>query len=309
MDAHPEALRPAWRRRAGRPVTLVWLIWLAGALVAAVPAAAPDPQAPARPKAARIVSLAPNVTEMLFAMGAGPDVVGVSSFDTYPPDVASRARVGGLVDPDIERILSLTPTLVVVYGSQTDLKARLALAGIPVFDYAHGSLAGVTATIRALGQRLGRVAAAEAEAARIERELAAVRARVDGQPRLRTLLVFGREAGSIRGIYVSGGYGFLNDLLDVAGAVNVFADIARENVQISSEQVLARAPDAIVELRNVMTPGQLEAARRVWQQLPAVPAVRTGRIHLLTGDWLTVPGPRVADAARVIADALHPVRR
>lgn len=263
----------------------------------------------ARPGAARIVSLAPNVTEMLFAIGAGADVAGVSSFDHYPPEVASRTRVGGLVDPNIERILSLQPTLVVVYGSQTELKARLTRAGIPVFDYAHGSLGDVAATMRALGRRLGRAAAADAEAARIERELAAIRARVAPEPALRTLLVFGRESGAIRGIYVAGGSGFLNDLVAVAGGVNVFADVKRENLQISSEQVLARAPDAIVELHGAMTPATLATERRVWQQLPGVPAVRTGRVHLLQGDFLTVPGPRVTEAARVIADALHPSRR
>lgn len=281
---------------------------VAATALTAARAAGQAPQTASHPKTTRIVSLAPNVTEMLFAIGAGPDVVGVSSFDTYPAEVASRVRVGGLVDPNIERILSLTPTLVVVYGSQTELKARLARAGIPVFDYAHGSLADVTATMRALGQRLGRGAEADAAAARIERDLAAVRARVAGLPRPKTLLVFGREAGSIRGIYVSGGYGFLNDLLDVAGGVNVFAEIRRENLQISSEQVLARAPEAIVELRGVMTPDRVETERQVWQQLPGVPAVKSGRIHVLQGDWLTVPGPRVAAAARVLADALHPSR-
>ena len=162
--------------------------------------------------------------------------------------------------------------------------------------------------VRADAVKLLRAAAADAAASRVERDLAAVRARVASLPRPRTLLVFGREAGSIRGIYVSGGYGFLNDVLEVAGGVNVFADIKRENIQISSEQVLARAPEAIDELRGPMTPGRLEAEREVWRQLPGVPAVRSGRIHLLQGDWLTVPGPRVAEAARVVADALHPPR-
>jgi iron complex transport system substrate-binding protein len=300
MDVDSQTLG-RWRRVAG-------VIVMALGLAIAVAPATTVQAARAQATPARIVSLAPNVTEMLFAIGAGPDVVGVSSFDTFPPEVTTRTKVGGLVDPNIERILSLKPTLVVAYGSQTELKTRLAAAGIPVFDYAHGSLADVTATMRALGRRLGRDTAAESAAARVERDLAAVRARVAGLDRPRTLLVFGREAGSIRSIYVSGGYGFLNDLLEVAGGANVFADIRRENIQISSEQVLARAPEAIVELRGPMTPGRRDAERQVWQQLPGVPAVKTGRIHLLQGEWLTVPGPRVADAARVIADALHPPR-
>ena len=96
----------------------------------------------------RIVSLVPAVTEMLFAIGAGPGVVAVSSYDTYPPEVTKLPNVGALLDPNVERILSLQPALVIVYGSQTDLKAQLARAGIGVFEYRHGGLAQVTATLR-----------------------------------------------------------------------------------------------------------------------------------------------------------------
>ena len=97
----------------------------------------------------RIISLIPAVTEMLFAMSAGPAVVAVSSFDEYPPQVKSLPRVGALLDPDLERILSLRPELVIVYESQTDLRRQLERAGIPMFVYKHAGLADVTLTIRA----------------------------------------------------------------------------------------------------------------------------------------------------------------
>ena len=103
----------------------------------------------------RIISLIPAVTEMLFAIGAGPQVVAVSSFDTYPPEVKQLPRVGALLDPNVERILSLKPDLVVVYGSQNDLKQQLARASIPIFDYRHAGLADVSTTIRTLGERTG----------------------------------------------------------------------------------------------------------------------------------------------------------
>lgn len=264
--------------------------------------------APATPVAApmRIVSIVPAVTEMLFAIGAGPQVVGVSSFDHFPADVETRTRVGGLIDPDVERILTLSPDLVIVYGANSDLAARLARARIPTFAYETGDLDNVTATIRTLGKRVGRVPAAEAEASRIEHELDAVRARVAGQPRYRTLLVFGREPGGLRGIYASGGVGFLHDLLDIAGGDDVFADVKRENIQIAAEQILARAPEAIVELHDTATPQTLATERRVWFTLPGLPAVRHNRIYLLAGDLLTIPGPRVVETARMMADALHP---
>jgi len=103
----------------------------------------------------RIVSLVPAVTEMLFAIGAGPQVVGVSSYDRFPAEVLTRPKVGALVDPDFERILSLRPDLVVVYGTQTDLIARLDRAHVATFKYELFGLAEITRTIRLLGDQTG----------------------------------------------------------------------------------------------------------------------------------------------------------
>ena len=123
-------------------------------------------------------------------------------------------------------MLSLTPDLVAIYGSQADLRRQLARASIPVFDYRHGGLADVFATMRALGVRTGHGARADEVAQNLERRIDEVRRRTSAQPRPRVLLVFGREPGSLRNIYASGGRGFLHDMLDAAGGVNVFADVA-----------------------------------------------------------------------------------
>ncbi|MFP5378489.1 MAG: ABC transporter substrate-binding protein [Vicinamibacteria bacterium] len=257
----------------------------------------------------RIVSLVPAVTEMLFAIGAGPQVIAVSSYDREPAEVEALPKVGALLDPDVERILSLRPDLVITYGSQDDLRTQLARAGLASFDYRHGSLADVTATIRALGIRTGRAAGAEAVAAAIEGRIDAVRRQVAGRPAPRTLLVFGRERGALRNIYVSGGRGFLHDALVAAGGVNVFADIDREAVQATTEQILARAPEVIVELRSADAFTDAERATEIaaWRRLASVPAVRDGRIHILTGSGLTVPGPRIPETVERIAGALHEV--
>lgn len=256
----------------------------------------------------RIVSLVPAATEMLFGFGAGAQVVGVSSFDAFPPEVASRVRVGALVDPDLERILSLRPDLVVVFESQQEFQQQLDRAGIPRFVYRHGGLDHVMATMRDLGQRAGRAAEAEALARRTEDRISAVRQRVAGRPRPRTLLVFGREPLSLRNVYAAGGVGFLHDMLAAAGGTNAFADVARENVQATSELILGRAPEAIVELRygKPVSPAELAREREVWNALRAVPAVRSGRVRLLVGDEFVVPGPRVAEATERLARALHP---
>jgi iron complex transport system substrate-binding protein len=264
-------------------------------------------QAPGQAPSRRVISLVPAVTEMLFAIGAGETVVGVSSFDTFPPEVLSRPKVGALVDPDFERILTLRPDLVVVYGSQEDLMRRLERASIPYYRYRHAGLADVLATMRDLGARVGLRAGANREAARIEADLSAVRASVAGRRRPRTAVLFGREPGELRGIYASGGVGFLHDLLGLAGGENVFADVKRENLQATTELLLARAPEVIIEIRTAMgwTPDRIAMERAVWNRLPSLPAVRNSRIYFLTDDAISIPGPRVAASAKTLAATLH----
>jgi iron complex transport system substrate-binding protein len=256
----------------------------------------------------RIVSLVPALTEMLFAVGAGPQVVGVSSYDEYPPQVASLPRVGALLDPDTERILSLTPDLVLTYGSQVDLQAQLRRASIPTFDYRHGGLDHIFVTMRQLGQRTGHITEANAIVAEIEARINAVKTRVAGKARPRTLLVFGREPKTLRNIYVSGGSGFLRDMLVAAGGQDVFEDVGRESVQATTETILIRAPEVILEIRsqNIPVGPELDEEIASWSRLASVPAVKNRRIYLLGGQQMTVPGPRVADGIERMARVLHP---
>ena len=258
--------------------------------------------------ATRIVSLVPALTEMLFAIGAGPQVVAVSSYDEFPPEVKSLPHVGALLDPDMEKILSLRPDLVVSYGSQTDMQAQLARAKIGVFSYRHTGLNGVFTTLKKLGVAVGRTADAERLAQEIRDGLDAIQARVRGRPKPRTLLVFERDPASLRGVYVSGGVGFLHDMLGIAGGVNVFADVAREAVQPSVETVLARAPEVILEVRatGLLAAADVAQAKRVWSALASLPAVQHGHIQILNGEHLVVPGPRVVQGTEAFARALHP---
>jgi iron complex transport system substrate-binding protein len=254
----------------------------------------------------RIISLVPAVTEIVFALGIGDRVVGVGSFDTFPPEVEKLPRVGALLDPDLERILSLRPDLVAVYGSQTDLRKQLDRAGVPIFVYSHAELADVTVTIRALGDRVGASDRAAALIGDIERRITAVRQRTAGQPRPRTLIVFGRESGTLRGIYASGGYGFVHDMVTAAGGDNVFADVKQESVQATTELILARRPEVILELRaEPLDPGMEKKERAVWNTLASVPAVRNGRVHIITDRRTVIPGPRVGEGVEVLERALH----
>jgi iron complex transport system substrate-binding protein len=245
---------------------------------------------------------------MLFAIGAGPQVIAVSSFDNYPPETKALPRVGALLDPDVERILTLRPDLVLTYGSQGSLEAQLASAGIRTFSYRHGGIQSIFETMRELGVLTGHTGTAVNKVIELEAQLDAVKAKVRDRSRPRTLLVFGRQPGSLQQLYVSGGTGFLHEMLDAAGGDNVFADIARESVQPSQETLITRAPEVILEVGPTRQMSAVDAAqeRAIWSPLASVPAVKTDRIHFLFGDYLVVPGPRVGLATETFARALHP---
>lgn len=256
----------------------------------------------------RIVAVVPAVTEMLFAIGAGPQVVGVSSFARYPALVESLPRVGALIDPDVEQILSLEPDLVVLYSSQTDAIEQMSRAGINVLPYSHGGIRDVTEMLRELGRRTGQADKAHAVVSSIESMLTAVAVRVSSRAKPRVLLVIGRDPDMIRNVYASGGIGFLHEMITAAGGENIFAHVNREAVQPTSEGILGTAPEVIVEVRaeGMLSPDKVSEQRNVWQSLSSIPAVRRRRVYFLTGNDLIVPGPRLAQATERLARVLHP---
>ena len=243
---------------------------------------------------------------MLFAMGAGPRVIGVGNFDRYPPEALTRTKVGGLIDPDVERIISLKPDLVVVYGTQSDLRTQMERASIPVFLYQHAGLSDITQTIRDLGARVGSVkesselgrshrgatlpTSGSASPADRDRERCSCS---DATPK--------RSEGSTQAAPI----GFLHDMLEAAGGTNVFADVKRQSIQTTSELAIARAPEVIIEI-GADTASSKGRNLRAWDALGSVPAVRNKRIYLLTGDGMMNPGPRIAESVRRVAEVLHP---
>lgn len=309
MAAHQTRLAPQ-----GRAIAIVIaMVCLVGACGPATPEPdtrqAPTPPATAAvaPTASRIVSIAPAVTEILFAIEAGPQVVGVSSYDRFPPEATALPTVGALLDPDTERILSLRPDLVVIYGSQTDQLARFDAAGIRTYTYRHGGIESVFQTIIDLGALTGRAAQAKRLEHDIRTSLDQVRSRVAGLVRPRTLLVFDQQPGTLQGLYASGGVGFLHEMLEIAGGANVFADSDREAVQPSHETLLSVAPEAIVQLSSMPKSAvDIERAQALWHRLGSISASRQNRILFLAGSHLVVPGPRLALGVDALARALHP---
>jgi len=278
----------------------------AGCDEAAAPSAGQDPGgADTGAGTLRILSLAPNLTEILFAMGLGDSIVGRSTCCTWPPEAAAIPAVGDTMHLDLERIIRAEPTLAFMLTRRSETVRRLEGLGIRVVPVQADRMDQLREAIRTMGAETGREGAARALIERMDADLAAVRRRVAGLPRPRTLFAFPMTVGSSR-IMVAGRGTFVDDLLTAAGAANAYPERA-DWPTVSPAQVVALRPEVVIINAATQGPADRQSRiRRAWNELGSVPAVRAGRVHILEAKYLTIPGPRVGQAARVLAETIHP---
>ncbi len=254
---------------------------------------------PDRPE--RIVSLAPSVTEILFALGLGERIVGVTEFSTYPPEAAERPRVGSFVRLNAERILELEPDLVIgtVDGNKPGLVRLLQEAGVAVYTVNPRTVSGMIRTVARVGEVCGVKEHADETAARLEQRLRSVLERVSGTGSPRVFMQI-----NIRPIMSVNRETLHHDVIRLAGGVNVTADYRAHYPRLGLEQVLALQPEVIL-ISSMERGGAFEKARRAWLQWESIPAVREDRVHLVESDLIDRPSPRVIHGLEVVADLLH----
>ena len=289
-----------------------YLAFARGVLLAAALAVAATPafsQAAASPQ--RIISTAPSITEMLYTLGLGDRVVGVTEFCHYPPEVREKAKIGSYLRPHIETMLSLRPDLVVLLNEHGLLADRLRGAGLNVLELQHNNLEGIYSSLRSLGNRAGVAEAAERRIVEIQAALEGVRERTASLPRRTVMFIVGRTPGTIQDVVAVGKGSFLNELIAVAGGQNAFADAAQYYPRIPREEIYARRPDVIVDMGDMSdTDGVTEEHRlsvgKLWEQIPSLPAVQQNRVYPVANDIFVVPGPRVVEAAQSLFEMIHP---
>jgi len=274
----------------------------AGLLLGACQRPTSSPSPGSSPPPQRIVALTPSVEETLFALGLGKRIVGVGDYCLWPPEARALPRLGGLFNPNLERIVSLKPDLAVLIPSERDLGGKLERVGISSLIVKNESLTDIEQSFREIGRRCGVPAEGERLAAQWKRDLAP-------QPlswRPKVMLSVGRPAGRLVDVLSAGPGTFYDELLVRLGAVNVFGDALGHYPQVSLEQVVARAPDVILELRSdPLSPEATAGLINDWNQLPEVAAVRNRRVIVLTGDHVVIPGPRLPQLYQEMRAALE----
>ncbi len=279
------------------------LIALLAALFCGAAAAAEPP--------ARIVSTSPSITETLYALGLGSRVAGVTSFCTYPADARGKTKIGTFLEPDYERILALKPDLVLVFKNPIGVSGRLSALGLRAADVEMDTVETVYASIAAIGALTGTSERARALTASLKRDLEAVRLAGSKHAKTKVLFLVGRAPGTLQSMVGAGPGTFLDQLLRLAGGVNMLAASPIQYPKVSLEQILAEDPDVIIDMGDYAhATGANDARRReelaLWKPYGQLRAVRAGRVHAVTASHFVVPGPRMNAAARDFLEFLHP---
>lgn len=255
----------------------------------------------------RLVSLAPSITETIFALGRGGWLVGVTAVCDFPAAARALPKVGGIAAPSLEQIVRLRPDLVftTAEGNARDLLDQLERLGLATFALRPDSYGGVLQSILAVGRGLGAETAARRVVDNLERSVGAVRERVAGRPRTRVLYLIWTDP-----LIAAGAGTYLDDLLGLAGGQNIVWERTGSYPRLNWEQVVDRAPEVILladhredSERAATGSGDMPAEWHAWR---AVPAIRAGRVLAVPSNTILRPGPRVGEGLDRLARAIHP---
>ena len=250
---------------------------------------------------ARIVSLAPSITEILFALEAGDQIVGVTDFCDFPLEAAKKPKVG-YSNPNLESLAALQPDLVVAPNDflKPDAIAKLEQLKIPVFILADKNVEGIFIHIQTLGRIVGRSSKADTVAMQLRQQVATIQQRIQGMPPVRMLYVLNSQP-----LITVGPGSFIDQLIGMAGGVNIAAKSATPYPRLSLESVLQEDPEVLV-FPVGKAEGISESEQQAWRQWSTMTAVKRGRLHQISADWLNRPGPRIAQGLESLAVILHP---
>lgn len=253
----------------------------------------------------RVVTLSPALTEVAYALGLGPRVVGVSKFVDVPAEAQLKPVVGGLLDPNIEKILSLQPDAIFAQREQVEALQALRRMGAPLYIHDHQSVRGILESIRLMGERCQVGAAAEKLLSSMNASLLRVRAsQRAGSPRV--MVVIAEDAGGSVGgsFWVSGGDGYYAELLTIAGGQNINSGNTVGMATLSMEGVLQLRPDVVLMITTPGLDAQTVTAQFAASWKTLFPMVTMPRVRGFEGSYAWVPGPRLVRLLEEIQSAI-----
>ncbi len=282
-----------------RPSVATWALCLALGFALTLPAAE-------EPVPSRIVSLSPNITEILFAIGVTNSVVGVSDYCELPQGL-DIPRCGGVLNPSLERILALQPTNILMLGRMDKVHSFADQNKLQATSIMIDSTHELYKEIQHIGNLVGIQRNAWHLVQRLEGDKQIFSKKHERAAKYRALVLVGREAGSTRKMMAVGGPSFISEMLTLAHGENIFGDQAKPYFEASLESIVALQPEVIFEIRDgeKLGAGEMQKLKDDWKEQSTIPAVKYGRIVVATNDFLSIPGPRMLNIAEYFADELQ----
>ncbi len=289
---------------SSRSISCAW--WAAPALLCCPAFAQTTADVESAPR--RIITIAPNAAEIICDLGACDRIVAVSKFCVYPPELSERPRAGGLFDPDLEKIVALRPDLIVLRGHNESIERLCEKRGIRVYRDNTQTLAEIEHTTMELGRMLGLESRAIEIVKQMRKKVRSIRKRVAGRDKPRVFMTYARRPDRFANLLAAGPGTFLAEMIEIAGGVNVFADLDMRYPQVSLEAIMAKRPDVVIELvpEVELTPALRRSMRAQWDSLGPIPAVKNDRVYFLTDDNALIPSPRVVEIIDKVSRLLHP---
>jgi len=257
----------------------------------------------------RIVSTAPSITEMLFALGLGDRVVGVTNYCQYPPEVSTRPRIGTYLQPNVERILELRPDLVIIPKTPLHTRTQYDAVKLKTLEVKYDSIADIEHSIRDISVAAGVPESGTRLNQKIRDGLQAVAARAPIK-RPSVLFIVGRTPGALDGLVTVGTNSYLDEVIKISGGKNIFEGTSQSYFRISMEEVLSRGPEIIIDMGDMgearpVTPEYRQSVLKLWSRFPSIPAVRSVQVHPVSSPVFVVHGPRVVELAEILSKLIH----
>lgn len=258
----------------------------------------------------RVISMAPNLTEIIYDIGAQDLLVGVTDFCKYPPEAQKKEKIGGWIDPNYEKILSLKPDLVLALKFHGKAVDNLIKLHVNVLVQDCQTVEDVLNAYDILGKALGREEAARKAKARLAARLNKIRAVPSQGKPVSVLFVIDRTPGALEQIYGVGPHNFVDALIRWTGGVNILSDASVPYPLVSKEQLLKRDPDVIINALPPAhgRPGEVLKETAVWDRMPSLKAVKNHQVYCFDDEDFLVPGPTMVKLAEYLSGVFNKAR-
>lgn len=257
----------------------------------------------------RIISMAPNVTEILYALGLGDKIIGVTQFCKYPLQATQKNKVGGYLDPNYEIIVAAKPDLVITVAEQVQPVNHFARLGIKTLAVEHATIEDILDSILKIGKICGAPEKAKQMVDKLNTKIKTIEEQTKNLDKRKVLVCIERNttAGTFDAVYIAGKDGFYSRMIELAGGINAYNGRIRFP-KVGAEGIISMNPEVIIDITSDIAGRGLneEVLLRQWEKLPEVEAVRKKQVYIFSENYIAIPGPRFILTLEKIAKTIHP---